>query len=66
MAKIVITTKQYNDKGEVKVKSDDAEFIDMMMATEYMMHITCQQSKAGYDKGQELLCKGAMTYKEKK
>lgn len=36
-----------------------------MMATEFMIYKTAQNSNAGFEKAMELLCKGAMTYKNK-
>ena len=48
----------YKDKEGI-----DAPFDFWMIACEYFLHKTCQKSNAGYEKAQELLCKGAMEYK---
>ena len=47
---------------DIKI-DDDAEFIDWMMACEFLMKKTAQLSSAGYEKALELLCKGSMDYK---
>lgn len=53
-AKVTITP----DKDDV-----DDDFYFWMCACEYLLHLTAQKSRAGYEKALELLCKGAMTYK---
>ncbi len=51
--------------GKVSIQGDsEAPFKFWMIATEYMMHKTCQKSNAGYEKALELLCKGATTYQD--
>jgi len=52
-------------EAEVIIEPLDGDsFEDFMLATEFMMHKMCQRSKAGYERALELLCKGAMTWKE--
>ena len=62
MAKFTITTCPNNNSVDISV-TDDKEFIDWMMACSFLLHKTAQLSEAGYEKAQELLCKGAMDYK---
>lgn len=51
-------------KGQVDVNiPDGTDFVTVMMAAEFMMHLAAQQSEAGYEKALELLVQGAMTYK---
>ncbi len=64
MAEFIIKTDP--EKHRVVIDSDDdAEFIDWMMACEFLMTKTAQSSSAGYEKALELLCKGSMDYKIK-
>lgn len=52
-----------SEEKRVSIEADDnAEFIDWMMACEFLIHKTAQLSNAGYEKALELLCKGALTY----
>ena len=49
---------------EISEVDDGYDFKDMMCACEFLLHKTAQLSNAGYEKALDLLCKGAMTYKE--
>lgn len=62
MAEFIIRTEPENHRVDIQV-GDDVEFIDWMMACEFLMTKTAQLSSAGYEKALELLCKGSMTYK---
>jgi hypothetical protein len=62
MAEFIIRTDVQNHRVDISI-DDDAEFIDWMMACEFLMTKTAQLSLAGYEKALELLCKGSMDYK---
>ena len=62
MAEFIIQTKPKQKFVDI-VADSNADFIDWMMACEFMLHKTAQLSPAGYEKALELLCNGAMTYK---
>jgi len=51
-------------KARVTIDVATCPFEFWMCACEYMLHKTAQKSNAGYEKALELLCKGAMTYKD--
>ena len=61
MAEFTIKTDPENHR--VYITDNDAEFIDWMMACEFLIHKTAQLSDAGYEQALELLCKGSMDYK---
>lgn len=65
MVEFTIITNSENKQVEIDTDETITEFIDWMMATEFMIYKTAQKSKAGFEKAMELLCKGAMTYKDK-
>lgn len=62
MSEFIILTDPGNKRVDMRV-DDDAEFIDWMMACEFLLNKTAQLSPAGYEKAIELLFKGSMTYK---
>lgn len=62
MAEFVIRTDPESHRVDISI-DDEAEFIDWMMACEFLMKKTAQLSPAGYEKALELLCKGSMDYK---
>ena len=62
MAEFIITTDPESSSVNIAV-DDDIEFVDWMMACEFLMQKTAQQSSAGYEKALELLCEGSMGYK---
>lgn len=62
MAEFVIRTEPENHRVDISI-DEDAEFVDWMMACEFLMKKTAQLSSAGYEKALELLCKGSMDYK---
>ena len=62
MAEFIITTEPENSSVTISI-DDDAEFIDWMMACEFIIQKTAQHSSAGYEKALELLCEGSMGYK---
>lgn len=62
MAEFVIRTEPENHLVDITT-DDDAEFIDWMMACEFLMQKTAQLSSSGYERALELLCKGSMDYK---
>ena len=47
------------------VRQTPDDFGYWMTACEYFLHKTAQLSPAGYEKALELLCKGAMTWRDK-
>lgn len=62
MAEFTIRTDPENHFVDISI-NEEAEFIDWMMACEFLMTKTAQLSSAGYEKALELLCKGSMDYK---
>ena len=57
------------DWAEVIIATQNGEELDfatMMCATEYLMHVTAQQSDAGYERALELLVEGAKTWRSEK
>ena len=64
----VLCTKLPGGKGrvEIGVGEGDTEvpFEAMMMAAEFLTHLVCQRSGAGYEKALDLVREGAMTYKD--
>jgi len=64
MAEFRITTDYPAKQVFIENNEDETEFIDWMMAAEYLLFKTAQISKAGFEKAMELLCEGAMTYKD--
>ena len=65
--KILVFDKPGEDKARVVIGVNDdvkTEFAAWMCACEYFLHKTAQKSGAGYEKALELLCQGAMTYKD--
>ncbi|KKL18683.1 hypothetical protein LCGC14_2473060, partial [marine sediment metagenome] len=46
------------------ITDEDVEFIDWMMACEFLIQKTAQLSDAGYEQALELLCEGSMDYKK--
>lgn len=65
--KILVFDSPEDDKAKVVIGiSDDVDttFTAWMCACEYFLHKTAQKSNAGYEKALELLCQGAMTYKD--
>ncbi|KKL22839.1 hypothetical protein LCGC14_2431440, partial [marine sediment metagenome] len=58
----IITTDPESSSVNIAV-DDDAEFVDWMMACEFLIQKTAQKSEAGYEKAMGLLCKGSMGYK---
>ena len=62
MAEFIIRTIPEKHLVDISI-DDDAEFIDWMMACEFLMKKTAQLSSAGYERALELLCKGSMDYK---
>ncbi len=61
MAEFIIRTEPENHF--VDIQAGDAEFVDWMMACEFLMKKTAQLSSAGYERALELLCEGSMDYK---
>ncbi len=61
MAEFTIKTDIENHLVEI-FTDEYAEFIDWMMACEFLMKKTAQLSDAGYEQALELLCKGSMDY----
>ncbi len=61
MADFTIKTDPENHR--VDITDNDAEFVDWMMACEFLMKKTAQLSDAGYERALELLCEGSMDYK---
>lgn len=53
--------------GQVTISAVDSppDFVTLMCAAEYLMHIVATQSNAGYDRALELLVEGAKTYTDK-
>jgi len=62
MAEFIIRTNPEASSVDIQA-SDDNEFIDWMMACEFILHKTAQLSSAGHEKALELLCEGSMRYK---
>ena len=62
MAEFIIRTDPENHLVDIQI-DEDAEFIDWMMACEFLIQKTAQKSEAGYEKAMGLLCKGSMGYK---
>ncbi len=62
MADFTIKTDPENHLVSIDTK-EEAEFVDWMMACEFLIHKTAQLSNAGYEQALELLCKGSMDYK---
>jgi len=63
---LVRVDKLLDDKVRVLLMSPvpgKIPFEVLMPATEYMINVAAQESNAGYEKAMELLCKGAMTYR---
>lgn len=63
--KFLITTDFVDKRVTIEVEETIIPFVDLMMATEFMIYKTAQQSEAGFEKAMELLCKGAMTYRDR-
>ncbi len=60
-----ITVKMLKgDRARVEVRLDDAEFIHIMCAAEYMMRLVAERSEASFRKTMKALCKGAKTYSD--
>ena len=62
MAEFIIRTDPDNHFVDIQI-NDEAEFVDWMMACEFLMHKTAQLSSAGFEKALEILCNGATDYK---
>jgi len=62
MAEFTIKTDTENHSVEI-ITDEDVEFVDWMMACEFLIQKTAQKSEAGYEKAMGLLCKGSMGYK---
>jgi len=60
----VIRVEYIPNKAKVTIDVNECPFSFWMCACEYLLHKTAQKSEAGYEKALELLCKGAMTYKD--
>lgn len=63
MAELIITTDPESSSVEIAV-DDDIEFVDWMMACEFLIQKTAQRSGVGYEQALEILCSGSMGYKE--
>ncbi len=62
MAEFIIRT--IPDEHFIDITIDkDAEFVDWMMAAEFLLKKTAQLSGAGYERALELICQGSMDYK---
>ena len=55
-AEVIIATKN----------GEEMDFSTMMCATEYLMHVTAQQSNVGYERALELLVEGAKTWRSER
>ena len=51
-------------RGQVTISTAGSppDFVTLMLAAEYLMHIVATESDAGYDRALELLVEGAKTY----
>ena len=63
MAEFTIKTDTENHSVEI-ITDEDVEFVDWMMACEFLIQKTSQKSEVGYEQAMELLCVGSMGYKE--
>ena len=63
MAEFTIKTDPENHSVEI-ITDEYVEFIDWMMACEFLIQKTAQLSDAGYEQALELLCEGSMDYKK--
>lgn len=62
MAEFIITTDPVSKLVEISVDKD-IDFVNWMMACEFLIQKTAQKSRAGYEKALELLCQGSMSYR---
>lgn len=63
LVQIGIASEKDECDGKVSVVVPHFPFAELMVITEYLMHLTAQRSEAGYEKALDLLREGAMTYK---
>ena len=60
---IIIDIYNNPDSADVRVESQDADFVHLMSAAEYMLYLAASESGCGFEKALELLCQGAMNYR---
>ena len=67
VAQLVINIEHNNKENTSKVSIEHDEgcpFKFWMSACEYLLHQTARRSSAGFERALELLCQGAMNYKD--
>lgn len=60
-------TPEKPDRMRVELNVEEgADFIHLMCAAEFLMHVAATESGAGYERALEMLAQGAMTYRRPK
>ncbi len=66
MAEFIITTDYEGRHAKVTFCQDDEPAVrDWMMAAESLLCVAASRSPDGFEKGMELICAGACTYRKK-
>ena len=64
---ITVDIPENKQNARVTISADsitENNFRFWICACEYFLHKTAQKSNAGYERAMELLCQGAMTYRD--